>query len=72
MYCILFTFISLLKFAQLVILEETAVTFVYIHITEKDVMKNAIVRKKGLNIYIIFNNKNRTIKIIHQYEMTKM
>jgi hypothetical protein len=43
------TFISLLKFAQLVILEETAVTFVHIHITETDVMKNAIVRKKGLN-----------------------
>ena len=29
-------------------------------------------RKVYLDIYIIFNNKNRTIKNIHQYEMTKM
>ena len=45
-------------------MEETAFMFVNIQITEKNVNTDAIVRKTGLNIYVIFNNKNRTLKNI--------
>jgi hypothetical protein len=44
-------------------MERTAVTFVDIHITEYSVKGCAIVRKKGLNIYVIFSNKKQNIKI---------
>ena len=53
-------------------MERTAVTFVNIQITEYSVKGNAIVRKKGLNIYVIFSNKKITLKFIYQYDMTKM
>jgi hypothetical protein len=43
-------------------MEETAFMFVNIQITEKNVNTDAIVRKTGLNIYVIFNNKNITLK----------
>ena len=45
-------------------MEETAFMFVNFQITEKNVKTDAIVRKTGLNIYVIFNNKNRTLKNI--------
>jgi hypothetical protein len=43
-------------------MERTAVAFVNIQITEYSVKGDAIVRKKGLNIYIIFSNKNTVCK----------
>ena len=48
---------------QLIFMERTAVSFVHIHITEYSVKGHAIVRKKGLNIYVIFSNKKQNIKI---------
>ena len=45
-------------------MEETAFMFVNIQVTENNVKTDAIVRKTGLNIYVIFNNKNRTLKNI--------
>jgi ribosomal protein L36 len=44
-------------------MERTAMTFVHIHITEYSVKGCAIVRRKGLNIYVIFSNKKQNIKI---------
>ena len=44
-------------------MERTAVAFVNIQITEYSVKGDAIVRKKGLNIYVIFSNKKKNIKI---------
>jgi hypothetical protein len=35
----------------------------FLHVTEYSVKGDAIVRKKGLNIYIIFSNKKKNIKI---------
>ena len=42
-------------------MEETAFMFVNIQVTENNVKTDAIVRKTGLNIYVIFNDKNRTL-----------